>query len=48
MMESGIYNFSFELLEECPSAQLNEKERYYIDLYDSYNYGYNSNRGINK
>ena len=43
--EYGIWNFSWEVIEECPSAQLNEKEKYYISLYDSYNYGYNSNRG---
>ena len=43
--EYGIWNFSWELLEECPPAQLNEKEKFYISLYDSYNFGYNSNRG---
>lgn len=46
MLEYGLYNFSWELLEECPADQLNEKERYYIELYNSYNYGYNSSRGI--
>ena len=46
MLEYGLYNFSWELLEECSAEQLNEKERYYIELYDSYNYGYNSSRGI--
>lgn len=46
MQEYGVYNFSWELLEACPVAQLNEKEKYYIDLYDSYNYGYNSSKGI--
>lgn len=48
MQEDGIWNFSWELLEECPQKELNEKERYYIDLYQSYNYGYNSNSGIKK
>jgi group I intron endonuclease len=46
--EYGIWNFSWEILEECPHEQLNEKEQYYIDLYDSYNFGYNQNKGINK
>lgn len=45
MQEYGIWNFSWEVLEECPREQLDEKERYYIDLYDSYNYGYNQTRG---
>lgn len=48
MMENGITNFTFELLEECSKEQLNEKERFYIELYQSYNFGYNSNRGISK
>ena len=46
MIQDGLWNFSFEILEECPQAQLNEKERYYIQLYQSYEYGYNSNAGI--
>ena len=48
MQEYGIWNFSWELIEECKRTELNEKEKYYIDLYDSKNYGYNSNIGINK
>ena len=42
----GKENFIIEILEECEPEELNEKEKYYIDLYDSYNYGYNSSRGI--
>lgn len=42
MQEYGIQNFSWEILEEVPPAQLNEKEDYYIQLYDSINFGYNS------
>lgn len=45
IQEFGLWNFSFEVLEECPREQLNEKEKYYIDLYSSYDYGYNSTRG---
>ena len=51
MQEYGIWNFSWEVLEEVPPAQLNEKEAYYIDLYDSKNYGFNKTKGnikINK
>ena len=42
MQEYGIWNFSWEVLEEVPPAQLSEKEDYYIQLYDSINFGYNS------
>lgn len=48
MQEYGIWNFSWELLEKCTLAELNEKEKYYIELYQSYEYGMNSNRGISK
>lgn len=48
MLENGLWNFTFELLEECPREQLNQKEKFYIELYDSCNYGFNSNEGIKK
>ena len=48
MKAEGAHNFTFELLETCPAAQLNEKEKFYIDLYQSKDFGYNSNNGINK
>lgn len=41
VMEHGLWNFSWEVLEECSREQLNEKERFYIDLYQSVPYGYN-------
>ena len=44
----GIWNFSWEVLEQCSKDLLDEKEKYYIDLYDSYNFGYNSNTGIGR
>lgn len=45
MQEYGLQSFSWELLEKCDRAELNEKERYYIGLYDSVNYGYNILKG---
>lgn len=48
MQQDGIENFSFELLEACPQEELNKKEKFYIEVYDSYNIGYNSNKGVNK
>ena len=41
----GLENFSFEILEECPRAELNERERYYISYYDTYHNGYNATLG---
>jgi group I intron endonuclease len=41
----GIENFTFEVLEECSPQELDEKERYYISLFDSYANGYNENFG---
>lgn len=45
MQTYGIWKFSWELLEQCPREQLNEKERYYINLYQSQDFGYNSTKG---
>ena len=45
MIKDGLWNFSFEILEECPRDQLNEKEKYYIQLYKSKEYGYNTTAG---
>lgn len=43
MKEEGIWNFSFELLEQCEKSQLGEKEKYYIDYFNANQpqYGYN-------
>lgn len=48
MQEYGVWKFSWELLEECPKDELNAKEKFYISLYKTYEYGYNSNTGISK
>ena len=48
MLNDGLDNFTFELLEECSANDLNEKETLFIDLYSSYDFGYNSNTGIKK
>lgn len=45
MLMDGLTNFTFELLEACPRVQLNEKEKFYIGLYQSYEFGYNSTSG---
>lgn len=51
MYQLGIENFYYEILEECDYEKLDEREKYWIQYYDSYNNGYNmtlggeSNRG---
>ena len=47
MRKYGLQNFSFEVLEECSVKDLNEKEKYYIFLYDSQlsHNGYNQDEG---
>lgn len=46
MQEYGLDSFSFELLLECEPNQLNEKEKYFITLYNSDAIGYNGNKGV--
>ena len=53
MNKYGIDNFSFEILEEVKVEELDEKERYYINLYHSYinfenSNGYNATLGGSK
>lgn len=43
--EYGIQNFLFEIIEECLPEELNEKEIYWIQQFDSYNNGYNQTSG---
>lgn len=45
MQKDGVWNFSFEVLEECPKDQLNEKEAEWINMYQSDKFGYNSTKG---
>jgi hypothetical protein len=45
MKEEGIWNFSWELLEKCSRNELDEKERFYIELYQSKDFGYNATKG---
>ena len=48
MMDYGLQNFTFEILLECNRDELNEKEKYFISLYQADTYGYNGNIGVNK
>lgn len=48
MEEYGLENFSFEILEKCNSSELDIKEKFYISLYNSKNFGYNTQAGNGK
>ena len=41
----GKENFTIKLLEECDRALLNEREKYWIQYYNSFENGYNSTLG---
>lgn len=45
MKKSGVHNFTFEILEEVPKTQLNEREIYWIDFYKTKDFGLNSTNG---
>jgi hypothetical protein len=45
MMKQGVENFTFEVIEECPSSELNKQEKYWIEFYQSNIYGYNMSVG---
>lgn len=47
MNKLGINNFYFEVLEECEVKELNNREQYYIDLYNSWHSGYNNGNSSN-
>lgn len=41
----GKSNFTIEVIEEIDSANLNDREKYWIKYHNSYNNGYNSTKG---
>lgn len=41
MRKYGKDGFIFEIIERCSQDIINEREKYWIDYYDSYNNGYN-------
>ena len=43
--EYGKNSFTYEILELCPAEKLNEREKFYIKLFDSYNNGFNQDIG---
>lgn len=47
MEEFGVENFSFEIIERCSKEDLDKREKYYIDFYNSCKNGYNMQIGNN-
>ena len=46
MKQYGVHNFTFELMEECKKEELNEKEAFWIGMYQTAQLGYNTNTGV--
>ena len=40
MAEDGVWNFTFEIIEVCEKAQLNEREQYWQKFFGAKEYGY--------
>ena len=45
MHKYGLNHFNIELIEECSNDKLNEREKYWINYFNSFNEGYNATRG---
>ena len=45
MNKYGVDNFSIELIEEVNNTDRYEREKYWINYYDTFNNGYNSTKG---
>ena len=43
--KDGIENFTWEVIEQVPKDQLNEREKYWIDFYGSKKFGMNEKEG---
>ena len=42
LWEEGVENFTFQVVEFCDRKDLTEREKFYISMYQSKEYGYNS------
>ena len=45
MQRDKVWNFTFELLEQCSKELLNEKEKFWIQMYQSNKFGLNTMKG---
>ena len=45
MQSLGVENFTFEVVEECDSSQLSDREKYWTDFYKAQEFGYSIRKG---
>ena len=45
MLSIGVENFMFEIIEECSSDKLTEREKYWTDFYKAQEFGYVVRKG---
>lgn len=45
MKDVGPEHFMYEVIEKCDRSKLNERERFWIDYFQSADYGFNTTRG---
>ena len=45
MKQYGIQNFTFEVVEKVSKDQLSEREKFYIEFYQTKEYGMNEKKG---
>ena len=45
MQKDGLYNFTFEILEEVSRNDLNDREAYRIGFYKTKEFGLNGTKG---
>jgi group I intron endonuclease len=42
MWENGLENYTFQIIEICEKDRLTEREKFYIDFFNSKEWGFNS------
>ena len=47
LLQYGRDDFEWSIIEECDESLLDERERYWIEYYNTYNEGYNTDKGGN-
>lgn len=48
MQEEGVYNFTFQIIQKCKKEKLNERERFWIQTYQTDKFGLNGTGGNKK